>query len=87
MPNLERGYYLQDFTNDFGLTKNLYKINLKIAEELKKKTNIHFFNIEFLLQKNFDTFDPRLWYTAKIPYNNKLFEIASDELSEVIESF
>lgn len=87
LPNLERGYYLQDFTNDFGLTKNLYKINLKIAEELKKKTNIHFFNIEFLLQKNFDTFDPRLWYTAKIPYNNKLFEIASDELSEAIVSF
>ena len=87
LPNLERGYYLQDFTNDFGLTKNLYKINLKIAEEFKKKSNIHFFNIEFLLQKNFDTFDPRLWYTSKIPYNNKLFEIASDELSEVIESF
>ena len=36
LPNLERGYYLQDFTNDFGLTKNLYKINLKIAEEFKK---------------------------------------------------
>ena len=87
LPNLEKGHYLQDFTNDFGLTKNLYKINLKIAEELKKKTNIHFFNIEFLLQKNFDSFDPRLWYTTKIPYNNKLFEVASDELSEVILSF
>ena len=37
LPNLEKGHYLQDFTNDFGLTKNLYKINLKIAEELKKK--------------------------------------------------
>ena len=71
----------------FWLNKNLYKINLKIAEEFKKKSNIHFFNIEFLLQKNFDTFDPRLWYTSKIPYNNKLFEIASDELSEVIGLF
>lgn len=87
LPNLERGHYLQDFTNDLGLTKNLYKINLKIAEEFKKRPNIHLFNIEFLLQKNYDTFDPRLWYTAKIPYNNKLFEVASDELSEVIESF
>ncbi len=87
LPYLHRGYYLQDFTNDFGLTKNLYKINLKIAEEFKKKSNIHFFNIDFLLQKNFNTFDPRLWYTSKIPYNNKLFEVASDDFSEIIEAF
>ena len=53
LPKLEKGKYLKDFTSDDGLTKNLFKSNIKIADTLKKKSNTHFFNIDFIHQKNF----------------------------------
>jgi len=87
LPYLAKGQYLNDLTDDFGISKNLNEINLKITEKLKKVPNIFFLNIEFLLQKNFQTFNPKLWYATKVPYNNQLFEIASDEFFQIINSF
>ena len=87
LPKLEKGKYLKDFTSDDGLTKNLFKSNIKIADTLKKKSNTHFFNIDFIHQKNFLPSNPKLWFATKTPYNNKLFDNASDEFLEIIESF
>ncbi len=87
LPYLEKGQYLKDLTDDNGLSYNLNKMNLRISDAIKKKSNIYLFNIDFLLQKNNEPFNPKLWYATKTPYNNKLFEIASDDFKEIIENF
>ena len=53
LPFLHRGEYLKDLTSENGLSKNLNMINFEIAEKLKKKTNIYFFNIDFFFPKKF----------------------------------
>jgi len=46
-PSYENGFYINDFTNVNGISKNIYKINLLIAEKLKENKKIFFFNIDF----------------------------------------
>ena len=87
LPYLEKGHYLKDLTDVNGISYNLNKMNLRISDAIKKKSNIYLFNIDFLLQKNNEPFNPKLWYATKTPYNNKLFEIASDDFKEIIENF
>ena len=87
LPYLEKGHYLKDLTDVNGLSYNLNKMNLRISDAIKKKSNIYLFNIDFLLQKNNEPFNPKLWYATKTPYNNKLFEIASVDFKEIIENF
>jgi len=86
LPFLHRGEYLKDLTSENGLSKNLNMINFEIAEKLKKKTNIYFFNIDFFFQKNFHSFNPKLWYATKTPYNNQIFDAASAEVNQIIKS-
>jgi len=86
-PHLHTGSYLKDFTNENGISRNLALINLRIADKLKKNSNIYFFNIAFLTQKNFHPYNPKLWYATKTPYNNQVFELASEEFNEIIKSF
>ena len=87
LPLMEKGYYLKDLTNNLGISRNLNIINTKLAEELSKKSNINFFNIDFLLRQNQSPFNPKLWYATKVPYNNKLFEIAANDFKQIIYSF
>ena len=87
IPYLETGHYLNDYTNEFGISKNINKINLLISEKLRKISNIFFLNIDFLMQRNFEPISRKLWYATKIPYNNKIFEIASKEFTHIIYSF
>lgn len=86
-PRFHRGSYLKDFTDENGVSRNLALINLRIADKLKKNSNIYFFNIDFLTQKNLHSYNPKLWYATKTPYNNQLFELASEEFYEIIKSF
>ena len=87
LPHLHRGEYLKDITSEKGFSKNLNLINYQVAEKLKKKSNIYFFNVEFFFQKNSNSFNPKLWYATKTPYNNQIFDIASEEVNQIIQSF
>ena len=87
LPSFERGKYLKDLTDSNGLSLNLNKINLRISEALNNKSNIFLYNLDFIIQKNDESFNPKLWFTTKTPYNNKLFQIAAEEFGEAINSF
>jgi len=85
IPPGERGRYLNDYTDDFGLTKNINAINEKIANELKLIKNFKLLNIDFWIKENFP--NPKLWYAAKIPYSQKTFELCSHEFTQIIDTF
>lgn len=87
LPYLEKGRYLRDLTDKHGLSYNLNKINLRVSSALKNKSNIYLFNLDFIIQKNNKPYNPKLWYTTKTPYNNNLFEIASEDFKEIINNF
>lgn len=87
IPHLETGQFLNDFTNEFGVSQIINKLNLLISEKIKKISNVFLLNIDFLLQKNTEPISPKFWYATKTPYNNKIIEVASKEFTEIIYSF
>ena len=87
LPENVRGKYLNDYTDDMGLSKNISLINLKISNELKKQKNIIFLNMNFWIKNYNSDYNPKLWYAAKIPYSQKVFENAANELNKIIHAF
>ena len=87
LPENERGKFLNDYTNDLGLSKNLNLINSKISEQLKNEKNIIYLNTDFWTKHNNINYNPKLWYAAKIPYSQKVFEIATDEFLKILNIF
>ena len=87
LPQNERGKYLNDYTDEYGLTNNLNKMNTKIANEMKLVSNFKFINFDFWMKQEDLKFNPKLWYAAKVPFSQKLFESSADELSKIIDTF
>jgi len=83
-PSYENGFYINDFTNVNGISKNIYKINLLIAEKLKENKKIFFFNIDFILDKSLNIYDSKYWYFTKIPFSQDVFKNAAKEISNII---
>jgi FkbH-like protein len=86
LPDYAKGKYLKDLTSDLGLSKNLNFINDQVANSLKKLKNISFINSKFILEQNNSDFNPKYWYAAKIPFSQKVFEVASIKIQKIIDS-
>ena len=86
-PENTRGKYLNDYTDDFGLSKNLNLINIKVSDYLKKEKNIFYLNSNFWIKNNNTDYNPKLLYAAKIPYSQKVFEVMADEFVKIIQTF
>ena len=87
LPKNERGKYLNDYVDEYGLTNNINKMNTKIAKEMKLVPNFKFINFDFWMKQEDSSFNPKLWYAAKVPFSQKLFEVAADELNKIIDTF
>ena len=87
LPQYERGKYLNDFIDDFGITKNINQINAKIAQEMKNVKNFKFINVDFWVNGSEIEYNPKLWYAAKIPFSQKKFQTVSEEFLKVINIF
>lgn len=84
LPRINKGLYLNDFISEYGITKNINNINLKISESLKINKNVFYINTDYLLANTFDDFDIKSWYFAKIPYSQNVFHSASLEISNIL---
>ena len=87
LPENSRGKYLNDYTDDMGLSRNINLINTKISDQLRKQKNIIYFNIDFWTKHYNYNYNPKLWYAAKIPFSQKVFEVAAEELSKIVKAF
>ena len=87
LPQNERGKYLNDYTDEFGLTKNINRINTKIADKMKSESNFKFINFDFWINQNISNYNPKLWYAAKVPFAQRLFEISANEFVRIINTF
>ena len=75
---------LNDFSDNFGIVKNLNLINNIVAKSLKRFKNIFFINSEFVINQNNIDYDPKYWFLAKIPFSQQVFENASDEILKIL---
>ena len=87
LPDNETGKFLRDFTDSNGLIKNVNFLNLKIANELRDIKNIYLINSDKIISKNNSDFNPKYWYSAKIPYSQKVFQHAAYEISNILNLF
>tara|TARA_B110000438_G_scaffold247415_1_gene249530 strand:- start:304 stop:1959 length:1656 start_codon:yes stop_codon:yes gene_type:complete len=87
LPENVKGKYLNDYTDDMGLSRNINLINIKISDELKNQKNIIYLNTDFWIKNYNLNYNPKLWYAAKIPFSQKVFDIASSELIKIIKAF
>lgn len=76
----ERGYGLLDWKEDFGISNILSKMNIKLAECLSASNKCYmldsqkwFFGIE-------STHSPKLGYATKVPFTNKVFQRAAEDI-------
>lgn len=83
-PRYERGRYLNDYSHEAGITNNLNFINSYVAKSLSSHKNIHFINSNMFLSNDHEDYNPKLWYAAKIPYDQNVFKKASLELKQII---
>ena len=86
LPENETGKFLRDYTDPSGLIKNINFLNTKIANKVKKIKNLYLINSDRLIGKNNSDYNPKYWYTAKIPYSQKVFEQASLEICDIINA-
>jgi len=87
LPENTKGKYLSDYTDEMGLSRNINLINSKISEQLAKQKNIIYLNIDFWIKNYNFNYNPKLWYAAKIPFSQKVFEIAAEEFNNIVKGF
>jgi len=77
MPTYVRGYGLLDMHEGLGLANILNKMNIRLAENLKGQKNIFILNTQKWVESSGKkAFNPKMWYMAKIPFGNEIFQYA-----------
>ncbi len=81
-----RGYGLLEWKRNTGIRVLLTKINLYFSEKLKENNNIFILDFDKIVFSESDNFSRKLWYAAKIPYNDRVFLKASKEIVSAIDA-
>lgn len=81
MPPDHRGYGMLDWQGDVGLANLLARMNLRLAERIAEARNIHLLDTARWLHAAPRAAAPKMWYAAKVPYVNAVFENAANDLT------
>lgn len=77
LPPGHRGYGMLDWTPNLGLASLLARMNLRLADRLAEARNVNLLDGSRWLHVTPKPVLPKLWYVAKIPYANEVFEAAA----------
>jgi FkbH-like protein len=86
LPPDHRGYGMLDWRPGVGASNLLARMNLRLAERLADASNIYLLDAERWLLAVPRAQSPKMWYAAKVPYVNQVFERAAAELSAAIQA-
>ena len=85
LPSTHRGYGVLNWRPGLGLENLLARVNLRLSDGLSPVHNVY---VVDLLQRSVwsgaQPASPKLWFAAKIPYSNRIFEEAAAELKEML---
>ena len=79
MPPDQRGYGLLDWRPGLGLANLLAQMNVRLAQRLAEASNIYMLDAQRWLQDH-PPLSQKMWYAAKVPFANKVFEKAAGDV-------
>ncbi len=81
LPSVHHGHGLLDLHRETGVSRLILQANLRLLENLDGPSNVIPLNTGTWVEKaGAKSFNPRLWYTAKVPYGNELFKAAAQDI-------
>ncbi len=85
LPLAHRGYGVLNWKPGLGLENLLARLNLRLADGFDAADSV--FVVDLLqrsLRAGARPTSPKLWFAAKIPYPNRVFELAAAEIKEML---
>jgi FkbH-like protein len=77
LPSYRGVFGVLDMKTEIGLTNTVMRMNLRLAENLDKFSNIYVLNTQKWIERaGRHAFSPKLWYLGKIVFGNEVFREA-----------
>ena len=85
-PQNPRGAGPLEFEEGCGIAYTLMKMNLRLAENIRKTGNIHLLNSQPWIESagRSRAYNPKLWYLGKVPFGNEVFMEAVADVKALI---
>jgi FkbH-like protein len=85
LPSYRSVFGVLDMQTEIGLTNTIMRMNLRLAENLDKASNIYVLNTHhWIAQAGIQAFSPKLWYLGKIPFANEVFKAAARDVKAAL---
>jgi FkbH-like protein len=85
LPSYRSVFGILDMQTEIGLTNTIMRMNLRLAENLDKASNIYVLNThDWIAQAGIQAFSPKLWYLGKIPFANEVFKAAARDIKAAL---
>ncbi len=85
LPSYRSAFGVLDMKPEIGLTNTIMRMNLRLAENLEKASNIYVLNThKWVEQAGISAFSPKLWYLGKIVFGNEVFKEAVRDIKAAI---
>jgi FkbH-like protein len=84
-PEAGRGLGPLDLTNNAGITNILMRMNLRLADNFENDRRVILLDAHrWLFAAGAASFNPKLWYMSKTPFNSTVFQEASRDILSAI---
>ena len=85
LPSYRSVFGVLDMKTEIGLTNTIMQMNLRLAENLEKTSNIYVLNTHrWVEQAGNRAFNPKLWYLGKIVFGNEVFQAAVRDIKAAL---
>lgn len=80
-----RGMGMADFRSSHGIRRALLEMNCRLVELFDRQGNVFMLDTQsWFARAGREAVEPKLWYQAKIPYGNAVFQAAVDDVKAAI---
>jgi FkbH-like protein len=88
LPSYYKIFKTLDMKNEIGVSNVLMRMNIRLLDNLADIQNICMLNAQRWIEvAGVSSFNPKLWYTAKIAFGNEVFKEAAKDIKNVIRGF
>ena len=81
-----RGYGVLDWMPQIGLSNLIARMNLCLSDELSRAPNVHMLDVTRWFGGGMGVTSPKMWYAAKVPFSNAVFERAAKDCLAAIRA-
>lgn len=84
-PGHDAGMGMLDLKNGIGIANTLMRMNLRLSEQLEPVFNVYLLNAQRWVESaGKQAFNDKLWYMAKVPFGNKVFQEAVKDVKSAL---